>query len=587
MWRTPGNSLRSSFSRPHLETLEERTVLSISPIGGLGQMVVFGDSLVDTGNASLASGGSFPSSALYSGGAGRFSNGPIWVDTLARYLGEPAVTPSLAGGLDYAFGGATVATTPAQPVPTLSQQIGQYLTGQGLPSGAAHLPAPNDLFVVDAGADDFLDTFTNPTGPVSPITSADTLVSSLNALAAYGARKFVVANLPALGETPFIQELNAFIPGLRAGANAWTSAFNSELAHDLQSLQTQNIGTTVVTVDFAGLFQKATSASNPFGFTDTTDPSGLIDPTTSVLLVGSPASGTQNFMFYDGVHPTTKTGQIIGVNAAADVYDALNVHNLAVTSAADPGELTVSDLADRTESLREMVNLSNAMTGTQTITFNLGAGVHEIDLNGSELPITQNVNIDGPSNGRLVINGEGESRIFDVSAGTNVSLANLTLVNGSAIQGGAISNAGSLTLTEVALLANTAQEGGGIYNTGSLLAVDSLFLANTAQGSSTLNAGGGLANVGQSATAELFGTSLIGNAALGGQTAEGGAVANLDGADLDLFASLVAGNLAVGKTGQGGGIYLGAGSESTILCSIVGGNFASTKGANVYSTPRR
>src|SRR3954471_9015267 len=90
--------------RPALavEALEDRTVLSGSPVGDL---VVFGDSLADVGNLQLASQGAFPNS-LYAGG--RFSNGPMWVETLAEFLGEPAVTPSLAGGLNYAFAGARV-----------------------------------------------------------------------------------------------------------------------------------------------------------------------------------------------------------------------------------------------------------------------------------------------------------------------------------------------------------------------------------------------------------------------------------------------------------------------------------------------
>jgi hypothetical protein len=172
-------------------TLEDRTL----PSGGLiGSLVVFGDSLADTGNVSLATGGADPNSSIYYNG--RYSNGPIWVDTLAKYMGAPAVEPSLAGGLDYAFGGATVAATfPA--VPSVPQQVGLYLLGR--------TPAANDLFAVWAGANDFFDTLTSPTGPISPLQSADALAGSLNTIAAAGGREFVVANLPPLGETPFIR----------------------------------------------------------------------------------------------------------------------------------------------------------------------------------------------------------------------------------------------------------------------------------------------------------------------------------------------------------------------------------------------
>src|SRR5215217_2201063 len=51
------------------------------------RLVVFGDSLSDTGNA------------------GRFSNGSVWVEVLARRL-NVTLQPSQAGGLNFAVGGA-------------------------------------------------------------------------------------------------------------------------------------------------------------------------------------------------------------------------------------------------------------------------------------------------------------------------------------------------------------------------------------------------------------------------------------------------------------------------------------------------
>ena len=53
----------------------------------IDHIVVFGDSLSDTGNA------------------GRFSNGPVWVEQLAARL-EVALRPTQAGGLNFAVGGA-------------------------------------------------------------------------------------------------------------------------------------------------------------------------------------------------------------------------------------------------------------------------------------------------------------------------------------------------------------------------------------------------------------------------------------------------------------------------------------------------
>ena len=67
-------------------------------------LYVFGDSYCDVGNIFTATGGAEPAEPYYDG---RFSNGPIWVDHVAGFLGVP-LKASLLGGTDYAFGGAWV-----------------------------------------------------------------------------------------------------------------------------------------------------------------------------------------------------------------------------------------------------------------------------------------------------------------------------------------------------------------------------------------------------------------------------------------------------------------------------------------------
>src|SRR5271170_856297 len=67
-------------------------------------LYVFGDSYCDVGNIFAVTGGAEPAAPYYNG---RFSNGPIWLDHVAGFLGVP-LKPSLASGTDYAFGGAWV-----------------------------------------------------------------------------------------------------------------------------------------------------------------------------------------------------------------------------------------------------------------------------------------------------------------------------------------------------------------------------------------------------------------------------------------------------------------------------------------------
>ncbi len=116
-------------------------------------LYVFGDSYCDVGNIFMATGGAEPAAPYYNG---RFSNGPIWLDHVAGFLGVP-LKASLLGGTDYAFGGAWV--TEPQSIPggedsQRPQQVELYLSQHG---GKAD---PNALYVLEGGGNDILDTTT-------------------------------------------------------------------------------------------------------------------------------------------------------------------------------------------------------------------------------------------------------------------------------------------------------------------------------------------------------------------------------------------------------------------------------------------
>src|SRR5215831_11872170 len=102
------------------------------------QFVVFGDSLSDNGNAFIGTGGAIPAPPLYT--VGRFTDGSdtsptgtpggIWHEVLSGLLGEPVSTPFLAGGTNFAVGGAKI--LPGDPIiPSMVQQVGLALAGTG------------------------------------------------------------------------------------------------------------------------------------------------------------------------------------------------------------------------------------------------------------------------------------------------------------------------------------------------------------------------------------------------------------------------------------------------------------------------
>src|SRR4051812_11253457 len=113
-------------------------------------MVVFGDSLSDSGNAAIAvgstvqniSGNTYVPNHPYDVGTfkGTFSNGPVWATTAANALTGVPLTPSFAGGTNFALGGATSSG--------LVQQAAAYFTTTG------GLASSTALYVVEGGGND-------------------------------------------------------------------------------------------------------------------------------------------------------------------------------------------------------------------------------------------------------------------------------------------------------------------------------------------------------------------------------------------------------------------------------------------------
>jgi len=185
-------------------------------------MVVFGDSLSDNGNDAILLGGSIiggstvqninnntyiPSAPyLTATSIGTFSNGPVWASDAASALGVK-LTPALAGGTNFAFGGAT--TGGPGPIPNLLTQAGLYLTSTG---GKASSSA---LYVVEGGGNDARAALSTITSSSTPATIAATfsltaasfasnIFSIVNALNAAGAQHIVVWDAPNLGLAPAV-----------------------------------------------------------------------------------------------------------------------------------------------------------------------------------------------------------------------------------------------------------------------------------------------------------------------------------------------------------------------------------------------
>ena len=183
------------------------------------QLVIFGDSLVDSGNIFLATGGFAPTNVYNNPSRGyfpgRFTNGPDYTDLLSQKLYGHYTTPSLAGGSNYAFGGATYVAN-ADPVPDLAAQLASYTGG--------HTVDPNALYIINLGGNDVF-TLENPAFPAALIPAYEAsllnvLATTVQYLDGAGATRILVTGIPNTDAVGFALDglvqakLDAIQPGL-------------------------------------------------------------------------------------------------------------------------------------------------------------------------------------------------------------------------------------------------------------------------------------------------------------------------------------------------------------------------------------
>ncbi len=214
--------------------------------------------------------------------------------------------------------------------------------------------------------------------------------------------------------------------------------------------------------------------------------------------------------------------------------------------------------------------LDTALTAGGLVTFNCDPGDLPIVVT-SEKTIAINTQLDG--GGLVTLSGDGTTRIFAVNLGIELDVQNITLTNGQATLGGAIHNAGTLTITNSTLSGNSTGTadigyGGAIYNDGSLTVTNSTLSGNVAEDGLgfTNDRGGGIFNS-FSANLIVTGSTLSGNS-----TSTGGGISN-EGT-LSITNSTLSGNVAVNS---GGGIMNDSGA-TTSTNSTLSGNEASSGG---------
>jgi CSLREA domain-containing protein len=313
---------------------------------------------------------------------------------------------------------------------------------------------------------------------------------------------------------------------------------------------------------------------------------------TMALLPGSPALNAGDDALIPAFIVADQRGapRVTGSNVDIGAFEG-GALSIVVTTLADEDDSSINPFIGAGTSLREALGFATADPDGDTISFAaLVKGA--INLSAGPLPaISTNLTIDGPGAGLLTIDGQGKGPILDILPGATVTVSGVTLTHGNAaalgLQGGAIANQGTLSLSNSTISGNSAGDGGGIVNVGTLTLTDCTVSGNTAF------KGGGIANEGpltiinstianNSASYgggiyELGYTAIVANSTLAGNSAsnQGGGIDNSAGGSVTLNNTIVAGNPTGGDINgpvTGAHNLVGAAASAGGLVNGVGGN---------------
>ncbi len=248
----------------------------------VSQIVVFGDSLSDTGNFYRA----VPiTSPPWPYPGPKASNGPLAVEKMADIVGVQLH--------DFAWFGATTGLGNYR-------DQGNQTTLVQLPGMTTAYHAANDpvdskaIYVVWAGPNDFL---TNGFSAQTAATAVTNIIAIVTDLQRRGAKHILVPGMPDIGLTPFAVSM-----GIAGPASALTDGFNALLLASMPR-STNYFDTAAWMRQIIG---------NPAAY-------GLTNVTGQCFNYATwqPCSSPDTYFFWDEFHPTTKVHAIMGELFAA------------------------------------------------------------------------------------------------------------------------------------------------------------------------------------------------------------------------------------------------------------------------------
>jgi outer membrane lipase/esterase len=293
------------------------------------KVVVFGDSLSDTGRLYQLTDHAFPLKGAY--WQGRMSNGPVWVEQLAHAF-------RLDGRLhNYAVTGALTGPTAFEPTGNVWSDTFTGLEGTSLVGQFSSYLArtggqvdPDALYVVEGGANDlitplFLLLMSNPTPEafnlavyemtVPIVQNTATIVGTLRQL---GARYIAVVNIADFGLTPRIL---AYGPQASFIVSSVVAAVNGAVDAQIGGIEAAS-AFPIARVSAYAVIRSVVTDPAGFGFSEVGANYMSLDPSSwSVSFATEHKKDAMSWFFWDDLHPTT-AGHAVFAEAAELAIEA-------------------------------------------------------------------------------------------------------------------------------------------------------------------------------------------------------------------------------------------------------------------------
>ncbi|OMJ14411.1 Thermolabile hemolysin [Smittium culicis] len=295
------------------------------------RIVVFGDSNVDGGNVYMLSGKTFPSPPYFEG---KFTNGPTWVESLARVLGVSID--------NYAYGGATIDNSLVagtidlsgnsglggsgrkKRIPGVKQQILKYL--KLYPQSSQRVRPERTLFIIQAGMNDISSMlipkyYSKRAEETSPEIFATRLSECIMIMHEHAhAKNIVVLNQFPHELYPYVIQMSS--TEIFQRSRAYSIDFNNYLRKLMRRLAVEYPNLNVIQHDSYQLIKKVISDPTKYGLDDDSIIPAVDWPVKSGYSGVVVGKGSMSKMWFDDSHFGARMHNIL----AADILQTISLH---------------------------------------------------------------------------------------------------------------------------------------------------------------------------------------------------------------------------------------------------------------------